>query len=660
MPSLSYRFITMKLCIVKSLCAFGLFSSMWLTAAWTTAAIPEAHPVSVRYPGAFVSAIPAVPAQAPHWLVVSADHGILLLDKNLQSRATLDVNAELLDTRLNSSGSKMFFATIVEPGHVPTLYSVDVAAAKISEVMRLPVPGFQVENLCLQRDLANNLYVYLLDERGIAEHWLMLDRHGKTQARHMRNLPIPPNSKACSVDDVSASLYIAEEGIGIWRYGASAESAPGRSIIDLREPFGGLPGGTESVVTLPGGLATVSLEDKTLRTYQINGKKISAGISMKLPQLEEPERIAGWYDSAAASAEILVYDDADGKHYPVSIPWAHTQVTVEKSTIATVTADVQTAPMSRFGDAADDPAIWIHSKNPQRSLVLGTNKKQGLMVYDLDGREVQSIPSGNVNNVDVRYGLRVGKKVVDVAIASLRDDNSLAIYTIDRRNGKVTEAGKIPTTMKDIYGFCMYQPVAGDKKTFGDIYAIVNDKSGEFQQFLITAEGATIQGKLVRTFHVGSQPEGCVANDRTRELFVGEEDVAVWTVGADPDTGTQLREVIRVGDIVVDDIEGLAIYHGKQQDYLVISSQGNDSYVVLDAVAPYKHRGTFRIDLNAEKNIDGVSETDGLEVTHHNLGGPFAEGLLVVQDGHKVMPETPQNFKYVSWKSIREALNLER
>ena len=658
MQNSSYLPSKMKFLIVKFICTLYL-SLSGITAVGAIAATPEPHALSIRYPEAYVRFIPAAEKQQPHWLVISPEQGILLLDENLQSRTTLNVKAELLDSRANAASSDMVFATIVEPGHVPTLFSVDVASAKISELMRLPVPGFQVENLCLQRDVSDNLYVYLLDERGIAEHWLILDRQGKALARHIRNLPIPPNSKACSVDDASASLYIAEEGIGIWHYGASAESAPGRHIIDLRAPFGGLSGGTESVVTLPGGLATVSLEDKTLRTYLLDGKKITHGKTMELSALEEPERISGWYNSVTANAEIWVYDDADGKHYSLSLPWAAPQKKSPASSIVTVKAEVQTAPMSRFGDAADDPAIWIHSKKPQRSLVLGTNKKQGLMVYDLDGHEVQSIPSGNVNNVDVRYGLRLGKKLVDVAIASLRDDNSLAIYAIDRRNGKVTEAGKIPTTLEDIYGFCMYQPATDDKKSFGDIYAIVNDKSGEFQQFLITANGEAIEGKLVRTFHVESQPEGCVANDRTRELFVGEEDVAVWTIGADPDDGTQWREVIRAGDVVVDDIEGVAIYHGQQQDYLVISSQGNDSYVVLDAVAPYKVRGNFRIDLNAEKNIDGVSETDGLEVTHHNLGKRFSEGLLVVQDGHKVMPETPQNFKYVSWKHIREALNLE-
>jgi 3-phytase len=33
--------------------------------------------------------------------------------------------------------------------------------------------------------------------------------------------------------------------------------------------------------------------------------------------------------------------------------------------------------------------------------------------------------------------------------------------------------------------------------------------------------------------------------------------------------------------------------------------------------------------------------------------------MLVVQDGRKRMPEGNQNFKYVSWQKIAEALNLD-
>jgi len=109
----------------------------------------------------------------------------------------------------------------------------------------------------------------------------------------------------------------------------------------------------------------------------------------------------------------------------------------------------------------------------------------------------------------------------------------------------------------------------------------------------------------------------------------------------------------------VDDVEGMGIYYGKSSNYLVVSSQGNNTYVVYDSLPPFTYRGAISVGLDAEKNIDGSSETDGLEVTSVNLGGVFGEGMLVVQDGHKVMPEAPQNFKYIAWEKIRKALNLE-
>ena len=51
-----------------------------------------------------------------------------------------------------------------------------------------------------------------------------------------------------------------------------------------------------------------------------------------------------------------------------------------------VKARGQTEPVAETGDAADDPAIWVHPGDPARSLILGTDKKDGLNVYDLDGR----------------------------------------------------------------------------------------------------------------------------------------------------------------------------------------------------------------------------------------------------------------------------------
>ena len=52
---------------------------------------------------------------------------------------------------------------------------------------------------------------------------------------------------------------------------------------------------------------------------------------------------------------------------------------------------LRTAPLFNYEDApatpdADDPAIWINTRNQQQSLVIGTAKDAGLLVYDLSGK----------------------------------------------------------------------------------------------------------------------------------------------------------------------------------------------------------------------------------------------------------------------------------
>src|SRR5215469_6409283 len=56
---------------------------------------------------------------------------------------------------------------------------------------------------------------------------------------------------------------------------------------------------------------------------------------------------------------------------------------------------VETEPVPSSGDAADDPAIWIHPDDPAKSLVLGTDKKGGLNVFDMDGKRLQIVSDGS-------------------------------------------------------------------------------------------------------------------------------------------------------------------------------------------------------------------------------------------------------------------------
>jgi 3-phytase len=79
-----------------------------------------------------------------------------------------------------------------------------------------------------------------------------------------------------------------------------------------------------------------------------------------------------------------------------------------------------------------------------------------LLVYDLQGKQLQLLESGRLNNVDVRQNIHFEstdeRQRFDLALATQRDDNSLALYTI-ANDGEVREAARLPTTLEKYMGF---------------------------------------------------------------------------------------------------------------------------------------------------------------------------------------------------------------
>ncbi|MYM67092.1 phytase [Pseudoduganella sp. FT55W] len=369
--------------------------------------------------------------------------------------------------------------------------------------------------------------------------------------------------------------------------------------------------------------------------------------------LVNEDKVGLWAYNAEAEGvperKLLKRGDTIKKGEAIVLPWPAAATPVTK---AIVQPRAQTEPVARTGDAADDPAIWRNPADPTGARILGTNKKQGLLVYNLAGKELQLLEVGRLNNVDVRQNVTIGGRKLDVAVATQRDDNSVMLFAIDSQ-GVVTPAGAFPTGLDNIYGMCLYRPADGGLEAF------INDKDGSFLQYRIESDGKAMSGKLLRRFKVGSQPEGCVVDDRNHRLFLGEEKRGVWTVSARGDAPAKLSMVVPVGPQLVADVEGMGLYHGDKADYLVVSSQGDNSYLVLDAQAPYRVRGSFRVGYNLAAGIDGTSETDGLEVSSANFGGPYAKGMLVIQDGYKRLPDGPQNFKYVAWEDVAKALKLD-
>ncbi|WP_300530805.1 phytase [Maricaulis sp.] len=297
------------------------------------------------------------------------------------------------------------------------------------------------------------------------------------------------------------------------------------------------------------------------------------------------------------------------------------------------------------GDAADDPAIWPGSQT-QAPLILGTDKDRGLYVYNLDGTERDFLPVGRVNNVDVRLNFPLPGPRRDIAVASDRSNNALAVFLIDPQTGGVEPWPVIPLdNIADPYGACLYQ------SRQGGLYAFVTDKDpGTVVQLLLRYDGeGVISGEEVRRFSLGTITEGCVADDRTGQLYLGEENVAIWRIGAEPGDGTAPELFADVDNRRLSaDVEGLALIEiGETGGYLVASSQSDNHYAVY-ALKSGDYVTRFNIAAGA---VDEVTHTDGIEIYAGPLGEAYPGGLMVVQDDAD--DTGGQNFKLVDLRQVR-------
>ncbi len=319
----------------------------------------------------------------------------------------------------------------------------------------------------------------------------------------------------------------------------------------------------------------------------------------------------------------------------------------------TVVAAIETqpTPQGKNDDSADDPAIWIHPSNPEKSVIIGTDKKGGLATYNLNGEQLNYYPFGDMNNCDLRTGFPINGDTIDILAASNRTMQSVSLFRITENSGLDSIHNRIiHSKMSDeVYGLCMYK----SKKT-GLFYVFVNGKSGEVEQYELIAAENKIDAELVRTFSLGTQTEGMVADDETGTLYIGEEVAGVWKFDAEPNGSTDgifIKNSSEENPNIKYDVEGLAIYATDSVNgYLVASSQGNYSYSIFERQGENKYLGSFRI---TDGEIDGVEETDGLEISNVPLPG-FPKGILVVQDGFNYdgKKKKSQNFKIISWDEM--------
>jgi myo-inositol-hexaphosphate 3-phosphohydrolase len=322
-------------------------------------------------------------------------------------------------------------------------------------------------------------------------------------------------------------------------------------------------------------------------------------------------------------------------------------------------------------------------------LVLGTLKNAGLGVYDLDGKLLQSILPGEVryNNVDLLYGFNLGGQSVDLAIASDRLNDTLAIFKIDPTTrllenvvspdlGTIfTPAGEASNGSTTAYGLTSYTSPFSNKN-----YVFVSQReTGNVAQLELFDNGSgKVSAKSVRSLTLpipeggeleDAQVEGMVADNGLGYLYVGQENRGIWKFSAEPSSssnGVLIDAVKPEGSNLEADVEGLTIYYGGDgEGYLLASSQGDNTFAVYNRAAGNDYLGSFGI--GAFGDIDAVQESDGAAVINVPLGSKFPFGLFVTQDGSndpevlffdeedQEFENVSSNFKFVGWENIANA-----
>jgi myo-inositol-hexaphosphate 3-phosphohydrolase/PKD repeat protein len=323
-------------------------------------------------------------------------------------------------------------------------------------------------------------------------------------------------------------------------------------------------------------------------------------------------------------------------------------------------ATVETTPVSQSGDAADDPAIWRNPIDPSRSIVIGNDKGGALEVYDLSGARIQRFTGGFFGNVDVRTGFTTGTGTTDIAVTYRA---GIRVYGIDpttRLLSNITDAST-GSISEGIYGegICLYRsPISGDFSAF------VNARDGTVTQVALSDDDddGLVEGTIVRQWNVGSEVESCVADDEFGDLYVSEEDVAIWKYGAEPTDRTSpgsrvaVDRTIAAGGHIRPDAEGLTIvYQPGGTGYLLASSQAAsdtlNSYLVFERQGNNAFIRSFRI---VDGVVDGCGRTDGIDAMAANLGPAFPNGMFVCQDNTNTEPGNSgnQNFKLVPLERV--------
>ena len=293
----------------------------------------------------------------------------------------------------------------------------------------------------------------------------------------------------------------------------------------------------------------------------------------------------------------------------------------------------------------DDPAIWIDSNSPNKSLIIGTDKNEdgGLFVFDLEGKIVaEKVVSGlkRPNNVDVLQNISLGGDTMDIAVTGERMTHNMRVFSLP--DMKPIDNGGIPmfegeegVDFRDLMGVALYH-----RKADGKVFAIMGRKTGPLSEYLwqyeLTVDSlGIVKADLVRKFGQFSgrkEIEAIAVDAEMGYIYYSDETVGIRKYYADPEKGNEELAFFGQNDFK-EDHEGISIFKtGADKGFIIVSDQQDNAFNIYrregDNGQKHKHQLIKKVYVS-------TMESDGSEVTQLPLSNEYPKGLFVAMSDDK-------------------------
>jgi myo-inositol-hexaphosphate 3-phosphohydrolase len=133
-----------------------------------------------------------------------------------------------------------------------------VSESSLTQVGSIKTSG---EGLCMYES-GTDVYVFTVTRRGLVRQFKLNDL--RTGGTLVRSFSLGSEGEGCAVDDEAQALYISQEDVALWRYGANPADGASRVAVDTVVPGGRITPDAEGVA-ITGNRVMVSSQYGTAR-----------------------------------------------------------------------------------------------------------------------------------------------------------------------------------------------------------------------------------------------------------------------------------------------------------------------------------------------------------------------------------------------------------